>query len=135
MSADIAARIRERLDLNGHEDWCPAVIHKSCCDGQCECATGGLVDTLHAVLDMHRPKNDGPFSLVDYVHCSCGQMVTRSDGDGISIAPADYPCETVLTIAEKLGIPTDSPARDDTTSTVAGSRPSRAGVPTEDGVS
>jgi hypothetical protein len=38
-----------------------------------------------------------------------------------------------VVIADKLSIPTDSPARDDTTSTVAGSHPSRAGVPAEDG--
>lgn len=117
--SDIAARIRERLDLNGHEDWCPAVIHKSCCDGQCECATGGLVSALRAVLgiphyDLTRPTGH----LVD-------DAQRRAWNRALDRAQQ--------VIAAALSIPTDPPARDDTTSTVAGSHPSRAGVPTEDG--
>jgi hypothetical protein len=109
MNEDIAARIRERLDLNGHEDWCPAVIHKRCCDGQCECATGGLLDALRSVLDI--PPLDparGPSSA----WLSAGYSAALADVHWV--------------IANALGVPTDAPA------VPAGSQPTdmTAGVPT-----
>jgi hypothetical protein len=47
----ITDRIRVFVDRESHLDWCPAFVHKDCCGGECECATGPLGAAILAVLD------------------------------------------------------------------------------------
>jgi hypothetical protein len=60
---------------------------------------------LTAVLALHRPESDGPYSLLpDWAFCSCGAMEPFADDDGYaSLRPARYPCATVRAINDALG--------------------------------
>jgi hypothetical protein len=49
---DMVDRIRIHVGVEAHEAWCPGLLHKDCCDGVCECATGSLGAAICAVLDM-----------------------------------------------------------------------------------
>ncbi len=86
MSA-ITDRIRIHVGIESHEAWCPALIHKDCCDGACECATGPFGAVILAVLDK----------------CDAIEVTYRA---GKYIA-ADFRA----TIAEVLGV-SDSPSGD-----------------------
>jgi hypothetical protein len=60
---------------------------------------------LTAVLALHQPETDGPYSLLpDWEFCSCGAMEPFADDDGYaSLRPARYPCPTRRAINDALG--------------------------------
>ena len=65
------------------------------------------VSHLQRILDeYHQPKNDGPFSMINWTFCSCGTMELRRSSDGYSsMAPVEYPCGTakeILTLIASL---------------------------------
>jgi hypothetical protein len=105
----ITARIRVHVGIESHEAWCPALIHKDCCDGECECATGPLGAAILAVLDK----------------CDAIEV----DLWGQTYRPGKFIADDFRsTIAEVLGVTTpDSPSGD-----TAGVR-SPDGETTEDG--
>lgn len=87
---DVRDRIIAWLDCGGsHESdcgyWPPG--------GTCDCDKKRLSAAVRAVLDMHKPRHDGPFGFVASPYCSCPML------------PA-YPCATVRAVADALGVST-----------------------------
>jgi hypothetical protein len=89
---DMVDRIRIHVGIETHEAWCPGLVHKDCCNGVCECASGSLGAAICAVLDK------------------CDQI--EVDLWGKTFWPGKFIADEFRTlIAEKLGVSTpDSPA-------------------------